>query len=442
MGVLLHDGAQSELVKEEVEEDQSPQTHSLYNHLYSFKEPRHNPITAVRISPNGKYIALSTQKIIKIYNLHTRELITELRGHAKGISDIRFSPINSTIIASCSDDLTIRIWSFNPTSNKPPVNPSSTSNFKFTSNFSTTSMKNSSYQCLKVLKKHTFYVTTIQFNSKGNLLISGSADETITIWDIISGKILTTLAAHSDPISSLALTPDDSIIISASYDGLIRLFDLELYQCLKTLTTNATTHGTATVSLSSKELQNYPIGNVESSPNGKYILSSSLDGMVRLWDYMDNKVVKTFTGRMSSPVCERYNCELRFVTHGDKRLVISGSDCDGILCWDIKLKKIVWSFTESDFNDTKDEARDNKIDNIKSEKTEKEVSEKETENHKQADEICENQEQNGNGQQKCPESAILSLDIFDEGRLLVTGNMDGVVSVFEMKKQDGQKNGQ
>ncbi|KAI3404239.2 SWD3 [Candida oxycetoniae] len=381
MGVTLHercndkdtnvdvdndsDGASANIVKEN--------EYDLYNLVYTFKETQ--PVTAVRISPDGTLLAVSTAKVVRIFNLETRGLVTELVGHTKNVSDIKFSPTNSSIIASCSDDLTIRIWSFNK--------------------------RASSSKCLKVFKKHTYHVTTIQFNSKGNLLISGSADETITIWDIISGRSLTTLAAHSDPISSLTLTPDNSIIISASYDGLIRLFDLETFQCLKTLTTN-TSHGTATVSLSTKDLQNFPIGYVEISPNGKFVLSTSLDGVIRLWNYMENKVVKTFIAGEDSVVCVKYNCESKFVTFSgnssssssssssrssrSSSLIVSGSDSNGILCWDIKSKSLVWHY--------KGEQKGNKS-----------------------------------------ISPVLSLDTFEEGRVLVSGALDGVVNVFEINPQ-------
>ncbi|KAI5956858.1 SWD3 [Candida jiufengensis] len=324
--------------------DQTP-SNELYTLKYSFEES--NAITSIRISPNGQLIALATLYKIKIYDFQTQELVTELIGHSKGISDIKFSPINSQIIASCSDDLTIRIWHINKNSSK----------------------------CIKIFKKHTFHITTIQFNNKGNLLISGSADETITIWDIISGKILTTLAAHSDPISSLCLTPDNSIIISASYDGLIRLFDLESFQCLKTLTTS-TSHGTATSSLSTKDLQNFPVANVCISPNGKYILSTNLDGKIRLWNYMDNKVVKTFLGVDGDIICEKYNCESRFISVNDMNLIVSGSDFDGILCWDIKSKALVWNYSESD--------------------------------------------------------AVLSIDTYNSGQFLVSGGLAGIVNIFEL----------
>lgn len=288
----------------------------LYKVKLSIQEDKHS-VNSVKFSPDGKTFATcSSDGKINIYNLETGECIATLLGHTKGISDIEYSPINSNIIASCSDDLTIRLWSIEKG------------------------------KALKVLKKHTYHITSVKFNSKGNILISASADETITIWDISSGNTLRTLAAHSDPVLSICLTHDNSIIVSASYDGVMRLFDLETGQCLKTLTYNSTSHGTATAS--TMDVVNFPITYVLCSPNSKYILSSSLDGYIRLWDYMDNRVIKTYVGVNEKPISEKYICGTQFILQTDSPKIVSGSDSSGVIIWDVQSKLINFQFKNSD----------------------------------------------------------------------------------------------
>lgn len=280
----------------------------LYTQKYSISHE--HALTAVKVSPDGTHLATSlADGLIRVYDLGSGALRCSLSGHTRGVSDVAFSPINNDILASCSDDLTVRLWLV------------------------------LRRKCIKILKKHTYHVTTLHFILKGNLLITGSADETITIWDLSSGKSLKTLAAHSDPVSSLSLTPDDTVIVSASFDGLMRLFDLETGQCLKTLVYNSANHGTATAS--TNDVVNFPISHVQTSPNGKYILSSSLDGKIRLWDYMGNKVIKTYAGPHDSSICEKYNCTATFITATTEPLVVSGTDSQGLLFWDVQTKQIV-----------------------------------------------------------------------------------------------------
>lgn len=282
----------------------------LYIHSYNINVVD-ELINAVKISPDKSMLATcSSMGKIRIYDLSSGNLVTVLTGHSKGVSDLAFSPLDSNTLASCSDDMTIILWSI------------------------------SKRKSIKVLKKHTYHITTIKFNSKGNLLISGAADESIVIWDLSSGKSLKTLAAHSDPVSCVCLTPDDTIIISASYDGLMRLFDTETGQCLKTLVYNSSSHGTATAS--TNDVVNFPISVVNVTPNGKYILSSSLDGKIRLWDYMNNKVVKTYTGVDNSLINSKYDGGTCFVTCTTDPIVVSGSETSGALFWNVQTKNIVF----------------------------------------------------------------------------------------------------
>ncbi|GEQ67488.1 hypothetical protein JCM33374_g1153 [Metschnikowia sp. JCM 33374] len=284
----------------------------LYISKYSLPKCQAESINAVKISKDKRKLATcSSTGVIRIYNFEDGVLLATLNGHTKGVSDIAFSPINSDILASGSDDLTIRLWSI------------------------------SQRKCIRILKKHTYHITTVAFNSKGSMLISGAADETIVLWDLTSGGSLKTLAAHSDPVSSVCLTPDDTIIVSSSYDGLMRLFDTETGQCLKTLIYNSTSHGTATASTS--DVVNFPISKVTISPNGKFILSSSLDGKIRLWDYMSNKVVKTYLGiGGNTPINNKYNSGSAFIQKVAKPIVASGSDSCGTLFWDLQTKAIVY----------------------------------------------------------------------------------------------------
>lgn len=335
--------------------DNAVQWECLYKQRYRIPAKELELVNAVKISPDHKLLATCTSKgLLHIYDYATGTHKITLLGHVKGVSDIAFSPIDSSIIASCSDDLTIRIWSI------------------------------TKGRCIRILKKHTFHVSALCFNSKGNLLVSGAADETVVIWDLTTGRSLKTLAAHSDPVSSVCLTPDDTIIVSASYDGLMRLFDLESGQCLKTLVYNSSSHGTATAS--TNDVVNFPISNVQITPNGKYILSTSLDGKIRLWDYMNNRVVKTYTSSDTlGTICEKFNCSSAFITATEEPLVASGTDNSGVLFWSVQSKCVVFQLE--------------------------------------------------------PGATVLGIDSFDNGSDLVTCSLQGDVHVYDLEPQFKHLNG-
>lgn len=88
-------------------------------------------ISAVKFSPDGTLLAscgsrpllrnhrrsptnvdthvLANDKVVKIWSPFTGELIRNLNGHTKGLSDIAWSA-DSVYLASASDDHTVRIW--------------------------------------------------------------------------------------------------------------------------------------------------------------------------------------------------------------------------------------------------------------------------------------------------------------------------------------------
>lgn len=75
-----------------------------------------------------------------------------------------------------------------------------------------------------MLRGHTHYVFCVNFNPQSNLIVSGSFDETVRIWDVRKGKCLKTLPAHSDPVSAVDFNRDGTLIVSGSYDGLMYIY--------------------------------------------------------------------------------------------------------------------------------------------------------------------------------------------------------------------------
>ena len=89
---------------------------------------------------------------------------------------------------------------------------------------------------LNTFKGHTSYVFCTDFNPQSNLLVSGSFDESVRIWDVRSGKCLRVLPAHSDPVTATHFNRDGTLILSSSYDGLWYCFFFRLSRPFSRLT--------------------------------------------------------------------------------------------------------------------------------------------------------------------------------------------------------------
>jgi WD40 repeat protein/GTPase SAR1 family protein len=85
------------------------------------------------------------------------------------------------------------------------------------------------------LTGHSEAVTAVAFSPDDRRALSGSADLTVRLWDIASGKCPWVLEGHSRPISSVAFHPTADKAVSADTGGKVRLWDLNAGECERVL---------------------------------------------------------------------------------------------------------------------------------------------------------------------------------------------------------------
>lgn len=78
---------------------------------------------------------------------------------------------------------------------------------------------------------HTDIVWGVSFSPDGQLLTSGSRDQTIKLWSR-DGKLIKTLNGHRAPVLSVHFSPDGQTLASASGDRTVILWDLHLDRLL------------------------------------------------------------------------------------------------------------------------------------------------------------------------------------------------------------------
>ncbi|KAF7960477.1 hypothetical protein EAE96_000157 [Botrytis aclada] len=93
-------------------------------------------------------------------------------------------------------------------------------------------------------KGHTKPVIGIRFfPESGHLLLSGSADTTVKIWDAHhSRELLRTYSGHTKALTDVAFNATGTQFISGSYDRMMKLWDTETGQCINRFTTGKTPH--------------------------------------------------------------------------------------------------------------------------------------------------------------------------------------------------------
>ena len=87
--------------------------------------------------------------------------------------------------------------------------------------------------CVRKYSGHQCSVLCCIFNTSGNLIATGSSDESLKVWETRSGKCLLTMPAHSDPVNSVSFSLDNTLLLSASFENMVRLWDVRSGACLK-----------------------------------------------------------------------------------------------------------------------------------------------------------------------------------------------------------------
>jgi COMPASS component SWD3 len=52
-----------------------------------------------------------------------------------------------------------------------------------------------------------------------NLILCGTFDNQIILWDMRSKNLVSQILAHSEPITSVSFSNDSTVMMSSSYDG-------------------------------------------------------------------------------------------------------------------------------------------------------------------------------------------------------------------------------
>jgi len=159
---------------------------------------------------------------------------------------------------------------------------------------------------LTTLTGHSGSVYTAAFSPDGTWVVSGSSDNTLRLWDAVSGAHLKTLTGHSETVPSVAFSPDGTRVVSGSYDNTLRLWDVVSGAHLKTLTG----HSDSTLCLAF-------------SPDGMCLVSACRDFSLTSTWHTDIRF-DTFTRSVTSAV---YSLDLSQPSMQESNSVVSIADC-------------------------------------------------------------------------------------------------------------------
>ena len=255
------------------------------------------------------------EKVLRIWDLEQLKKPLKLKGHNREILAIAMSHRGDKIV-SASSDYTLKVWDLD------------------TGNH------------LKTLQGHTGVVISVAIAPDDSRIISGSADRNVKIWDLNSGSVLATLEGHRDSVSDILVRPSGKHFVSRSHDGgemsTFKVWNLVSYQeeaslesiTGKTAAVEMSGDGRSVVFASGDEIHDWDFSEKKtraglfkhsrwitalvSIPGSCYLVSSSDDGSLVLWDLERSRALAKYTCEAAIKACAVSPDGLTFIA-GDSK---------------------------------------------------------------------------------------------------------------------------
>jgi WD40 repeat protein/tRNA A-37 threonylcarbamoyl transferase component Bud32 len=163
---------------------------------------------------------------------------------------------------------------------------------------------------IRTLEGHKEFIYSVALSADGQTLASGGKDNTIKIWDLNTGQKNHTLVGHSSYVNSVALSADNQTLVSGSYDTTIKIWNLKTGQEMHTL-----------------KGHEGEVLSVAISPDSQTIASGSTDRTVKIWNIKTGKLLRTLTGHLG---------DINAVAISpNQKIVVSVSDDRTIRVWNL-----------------------------------------------------------------------------------------------------------
>lgn len=259
-------------------------------------------VRSLRLTSNGKLlISGGSDRLIKVWDLGSNRQQLSLQGHGAAINDLELDRTGHLLL-SASEDKTVRIWQIPSGEERfvlnlrsdwatrvlltPDTRTAITSTNDNTLKFWHVGSQNRG-ELLKSMQGHQGLITCLGLGHDGELLVSGSEDKTIRLWQPNKAQLLTVLRGHDQGVNCLALStpwmelslPIQQLIVSGSDDQTIRLWDAQQGTVLDVLQGHT---GRVTA--------------LALHPSGSVLASGGSDQVIKLWDLGKGKELTTLRG--------------------------------------------------------------------------------------------------------------------------------------------------
>jgi WD40 repeat protein len=245
-------------------------------------KPSEYSVETVAFDPAGERVAVAGLGPPTIWNVRTGQRVKEVRANS------RISPCRAVVWDSSGERLILAGWGA-----------------------IAAVVDVEKDEVVHVLRGHGPYnVNDVATSQSDNFLVTGGDDKTVRVWNTQDDKTCAILRGHDGEVAGVAVAPHGKLIASASSDGTIKLWPLNnVFKARTTeryaegfydaglavtrdgrLFAKGSWYGFGVFSLDTGLAQSHVEAHqsalrvITASPDERWIVTTSIDGLIRVWD--------------------------------------------------------------------------------------------------------------------------------------------------------------
>ncbi|KAK0415304.1 hypothetical protein QR680_011881 [Steinernema hermaphroditum] len=180
---------------------------------------------------------------------------------------------------------------------------------------------------IRTLYDHMDEVTAVAFHPRDALLLSGSNDCTLKLFDYSKNAVKRAIKTINEVarINAVSFHPSGEYFLAAADHEVVRLYNTDSTQCF--VCSSPADHHIA------------PVFDVKYSDDARMFVSGGSDGDVKVWDGISNRCIQTFTRAHDGAAI----CSVQFTKNG-KYVLSSGFDST-IKLWELSTNRCLIAYT-------------------------------------------------------------------------------------------------